>query len=142
MSSTTPPTSTTDERAIANLMVEYAYLNDDLDISGLGDLFAEASFSLDEVTVQGREQIEALAASIIERGDDGRSTTAHELTNVSIDVASATGTATARAYWTLYAARSAQPRQALLSGRYTDSFVKRDGTWYFSDRIATTLWHA
>ena len=57
-----------DERAIENLMVEYAYRNDDFDIQGLGELFADAAFTLDGLTVQNRSEVEGLAARRFRRG--------------------------------------------------------------------------
>ena len=129
-----------DERAIENLMVEYAYRNDDFDIRGLGELFADAAFSLDGLTVQNRAEVEALAAQIIEVRDDGRSATTHEITNVMVQVDPANATAVGRAYWTLYLTITGQPRQALQSGRYDDSFRKSGDRWSYVERRATTLW--
>ena len=55
------------ERAIENLISSYAFLNDDADIAGLGQLFVGAVFTLDETTARGREEIEQRA-----RGNVGR----------------------------------------------------------------------
>src|SRR5260370_21732495 len=55
------------ERAIENLISSYAFVNDDADIAGLGELFADAVFTLDETTARGREEIEQRA-----RGNVGR----------------------------------------------------------------------
>ena len=129
-----------DERAIENLMVEYAYRNDDFDIQGLGELFADAAFTLDGLTVQNRSEVEGLAAQIIKARDDGRSATTHEITNVMIQVDPTAATAVGRAYWTLYLTITGQPRQALQSGRYDDSFRKSGDRWSYIERRATTLW--
>lgn len=140
MSPTTAPSPISDERAIANLMVEYAYRNDDLDVAGLGDLFAESAFTLDGQTVRGREEVVSLAGQMIQPRDDGRSATTHEITNVMVEVDLPAGTAVGQAYWTLYATVTGQPREALQSGRYLDAFENRSGTWRFTERVATTLW--
>ena len=45
--------SVSSERAIENLISSYAFLNDDADIAGLGELFADAVCTLDETTARG-----------------------------------------------------------------------------------------
>jgi ketosteroid isomerase-like protein len=133
--------SVSSERAIENLISSYAFLNDDADITGLGELFADAVCTLDGVTARGRQEIQALARNIIDVGADGRSTS-HEITNIMIEVDEVGGTAIGRAYWTLYQAVSGTPRQPVLSGRYLDRFERRNGRWRFAERIATSLWKA
>ena len=130
------------ERVIANLMSAYAYRNDDADFAGLGDLYADAVFSLDGAAAHGREEMETGARNIIEVGEDGRSTTTHEITNIMIEIDEEAGTAIGHAYWTLYQTVSGTPRQPVLSGRYLDRFERRDGQWRFAERNATTLWRA
>ena len=134
--------SVSSERAIENLISSYAFLNDDADITGLGELFADAVCTLDGVTARGRQEIQALARNIIDVGADGRSTTSHEITNIMIEVDEVGGMAIGRAYWTLYQAVSGTPRQPVLSGRYLDRFERRNGRWRFAERIATSLWKA
>jgi ketosteroid isomerase-like protein len=134
--------SVSSERAIANLIASYAFLNDDADIAGLGELFADAVCTLDGTTARGRQEIETLARTIINVGQDGRSTTSHEFTNIMIDVDEVADTAIGRAYWTLYVAVSGAPRQPVLAGRYLDRFERRNGQWRFTERTATTLWKA
>jgi ketosteroid isomerase-like protein len=134
--------SVSSERAIANLISSYAFLNDDADIAGLGDLFADAVCTLDGTTAHGRQEIETLARTIINVGEDGRSTTNHEITNIMIDIDEVADTAIGRAYWTLYVAVSGAPRQPVLAGRYLDRFERRNGQWRFTERTATTLWKA
>jgi hypothetical protein len=130
------------ERAIENLISSYAFLNDDADIVGLGELFADAVCTLDGATARGRQEVETLARNIIDVGADGRSTTSHEITNIMIEVDEVGGTAIGRAYWTVYQAVSGTPRQPVLAGRYHDRFERRDGRWRFAERIATSLWRA
>ena len=134
--------SVSSERAIENLVSSYAFLNDDADIAGLGELFADAVCTLDGITARGRQEVETLARTIIDVGQDGRSTTSHEITNIMIEVDEVAGTAIGRAYWTLYQAVSGTPRKPVLSGRYLDRFERRNGRWRFAERIATSLWRA
>jgi ketosteroid isomerase-like protein len=139
---TTNHVSVSSERAIENLISSYAFLNDDADIAGLGELFAEAVCTLDGSTARGRHEVEALARNIINVGEDGRSTTTHEVTNIMIDIDEVGGTAIGRAYWTLYQAVSGIPRQPVLAGRYLDRFERRNGQWRFAERTATSRWKA
>jgi ketosteroid isomerase-like protein len=134
--------SLSSERAIENLISSYAFLNDDADIAGLGELFADAVCTIDETTARGREEIEHLAGGIIEVQENGRSTTTHEVTNIMIEIDEEAGTAVGHAYWTLYQTVSGTPRQPVLSGRYLDRFERRDGRWRFAERNATSLWKA
>jgi len=134
--------SVSSERAIANLIASYAFLNDDADIAGLGQLFADAVCTLDGTTARGRQEVETLARTIINVGQDGRSTTSHEITNIMIEIDEEAGTAIGHAYWTLYQTVSGTPRQPVLSGRYLDRFERRDGQWRFAERNATSLWKA
>ena len=128
------------ERDIENLMVSYAYVNDDADIKGLGELFKDATFRLDDNSATGRQELEAIAGSMIMLRDDGRSATTHEITNIMIEIDADGKTATGKAYWTLYKTISGSAREAVLSGRYLDKLVYRENHWSFLERNATTLW--
>jgi ketosteroid isomerase-like protein len=139
---TVNPVSVSNERAIENLIASYAFLNDDADIAGLGELFADAVCTLDGTTARGKQEVQALARNIINVGEDGRSTTSHEITNIMLDIDEEAGVAVGRAYWTLYQAVSGRPRQPVLAGRYLDRFECRDGQWRFAERTATTRWRA
>jgi len=128
------------ERAIENLMVSYAYANDDANTKQLGEIFKDATFKLDAISAVGSEEIEAAAISMIEVMADGRSATTHEITNISIEIGQDAETATGKAYWTLYKTISGSSREAVLSGRYQDRFVFHNGQWRFHERNATILW--
>jgi ketosteroid isomerase-like protein len=139
---TVNPVSVSSERAIENLIASYAFLNDDADIAGLGELFADAVCTLDGTTARGSGEVETLARTIINIGADGRSTTSHEITNIMLDIDEEPGTAVGRAYWTLYLTVSGAPRQPVMAGRYLDRFERRAAGWRFAERTATTLWKA
>jgi hypothetical protein len=130
------------ERAIENLISSYAFLNDDADIAGLGELFADAVFTLDETTARGREEIEHRARGLIQVNDDGTSQTRHNITNLIIEVDEETGTASARAYWTVLMSVRGLPQQPILAGRYQNRFERHNGIWRFTELKATTTWSA
>jgi 3-phenylpropionate/cinnamic acid dioxygenase small subunit len=134
--------SVSSERAIENLISSYAFLNDDADFAGLGELFADAVFTLDETTARGREEVEQGARGIIQVNEDGTSQTRHNITNLIIEVDEEAGTATARAYWTVLQAVRGLPQQPVLTGRYQNRFERHDGTWRFTELKATTTWSA
>jgi len=127
------------ERAIENLMVSYAYANDDADIKLLGSLYKDAVFHIDEVSAKGSGEIEAIAGSMIQIMENGRSATTHEITNIIIEIDTNGETATGRAYFTLYKTLSGNPREAIMSGRYADKFFFDQG-WHFKERKASVLW--
>ena len=133
-------TRISNERALANLIVSYAFANDDADIKKLGDIFENAVFKLAGITATGREEIEAVAGSIIQVMPEGRSSTTHEITNIVIEVDDNGTSAQAQSYWTLYKTVSGQPREAVLSGRYEDIFKYDSSRWTFKERVATILW--
>lgn len=128
------------ERAIENLMISYAYVNDDANINGLGELFKDATFQLDDHVLTGREELETIAKNMIARREDGRSATTHEITNIMIEIDNEGTKATGKAYWTLYKTISGSTREAVLSGRYFDKLVYEENGWSFLERKAITLW--
>lgn len=136
------PGSISSEQAIANLIASYAFLNDDADFEGLASLFEDASFDLDGTVVHGAGQVAALARSIIELREDGRSATAHEISNLRIDVDEAAATGSALAYWTVYRNVPRAPRNALLAGRYDCRFVRKGSVWAFASCVARSNWQA
>ncbi|RBQ06730.1 nuclear transport factor 2 family protein [Pedobacter miscanthi] len=129
-----------DERAIENLMVAYAFANDDADIARLGELFKDATFWIDQMSAKGKEEISAVATSMIQVLENGRSATTHEITNIIIEIAQDGLSASAQAYWTLYKTVSGEPRTAVMSGRYSDKFTFGKDNWHFLERKASVLW--
>jgi len=128
------------ERAIENLMVSYAYANDDANIKRLGDLFEKAVITIDKITASGRKEIEALAGQLIVPGADGWSSTTHEITNIMIEMNTDGKSAQGSTYWTLYQTVSGTLRVAVISGRYQDKFELINKQWIFKVRNASILW--
>lgn len=142
MNNVSASASPSSEQQIANLLAAYAYRNDDVDIPGLGDLFVAAVFTLDGTVAHGKAEVEALARQMIPVRPDGLSGTSHEIINIVIHVDEAAQTATAQSCWTLYQSVSGSPRDAVLAGRYADTFQCRDGRWHFTARHAVIRWNA
>ena len=126
-------------RAIENLIAAYAFLVDDGEFAGLGDLLAEAEFSLNGgPPVRDRDAIEKLALDTLRVYDDGTPRTRHVTTNIIIEVDEEAGTASSRSYFTVFQALPGFALQAIASGRYRDHFGRQDGTWRFTRRSVTT----
>lgn len=87
------------------------------DPEGVAGLFAQATYGAEGGPV--REGSEAVLAAL--RGavvlHDGLPRTKHVVTNVTVDLDEAAGTAAARSYFTVLQATSALPLQPILAGR-------------------------
>jgi 3-phenylpropionate/cinnamic acid dioxygenase small subunit len=66
---------------------------------------------------------------------EGRPSTKHVITNVTVEVAGDGATAHARSYFTVMQARPDLPLQAIICGRYHDTFARAAGGWRFADRL-------
>ena len=104
------------------------------DPEGVAGLFAEATYGGEGGPV--REGSEAVLAAL--RGavvlHDGLPRTKHVVTNVTVDLDEAAGTAAARSYFRVLQATSALPLQPILAGRYHDRFRRLGEEWRFTDR--------
>jgi hypothetical protein len=135
----TEPSDAAASRVIENLIATYAFLVDDGEFAGLGDLLADAGFSLNGgPAVRGRDAIERLARETLQTYGDGTPRTRHVTTNIIIEVDEQAGTATSRSYFTVFQSLPGFPLQAIASGRYQDRFQQRDGRWRFIQRLVTT----
>lgn len=128
-------------RAIERLLYDYADRIDAGNFAGVGALFADGTIALADGTViaEGAEAVEALYVATTRRyDDDGTPHTKHVTTNVVVDVDAGGDRATARSYFTVFQGLPADladfPLQPVISGRYHDTFARRDGVWSFRER--------
>ena len=118
-------------RIIENLIATYAFLVDDGEFAKLGDLLADANFSLNGgQAIKGRDAIERFAH------DTAR--TRHVTTNIIIEIDEDADTAVSRSYYTVFQSLPDFPLQAIASGRYQDRFQRQHGQWRFAERIVST----
>jgi ketosteroid isomerase-like protein len=116
---------TADEQAIATLIHDYAERLDAGDLDGVAALFAAATCR----TPARPEPLRGTAA--VRRAYegvllyDGVPCTKHVVTNLTITVAA--DHAAARSYFTVMQARPDLPLQAIICGRYHDTFVRDAG---------------
>jgi 3-phenylpropionate/cinnamic acid dioxygenase small subunit len=122
------------DRQIENLISRYAFLVDDGNFAGLGDLLDAADFTLGPNTVHGKAAVEELALNTLQTYADGTPRTRHVTTNLIIDVDEEKGTATSRSYFTVMQQADGFPLQPVATGRYRDAFERHDGTWHFTSR--------
>ena len=80
------------------------------DPEGVAGLFAEATYG-----AEGGPVLAALRAAVVLH--DGLPRTKHVVTNVTVDLDEAAGTAAARSYFRVLQATSALPLQPILAGR-------------------------
>jgi 3-phenylpropionate/cinnamic acid dioxygenase small subunit len=125
-------------RDIENLIASYAFLVDDGDFAGLGELLHHADFRLGTATAHGKGEIEALAASALQTYADGTPRTRHVTTNLIINVDEEAGTANSRSYFTVFQQTEDFPLQPIAAGRYTDRFERAQNAWRFSFREVRT----
>jgi 3-phenylpropionate/cinnamic acid dioxygenase small subunit len=130
-----PPSS---YRAIERLIAIYAELVDDGDFAGVGVLLADATLTSGAGSVTGREAIETLLRDNVIVYEDGTPRTKHVTTNLAIEVDEEAGTAVSRSYFTALQALPDMALQPIVSGRYRDSFARRDGQWHFVERRVQT----
>lgn len=132
---TDPPSS---HRAIENLISTYAELVDDGDFVAVGILPADATFTGGAGSASGRDAIEKVLRENVIVYEDGTPRTKHVTTNLAIDVDEAAGTAVSRSYFTAFQALPDLALQPIVSGRYEDSFERRDRQWRFVERCVRT----
>lgn len=131
-----------DRAAIEDLIFTYAQLLDAGDFEAVADLFSEADWVSDaDVTgraLHGRDGVLEMLRSTVRLYEDGTPRTKHVTTNVRIEMDDDRSRATSSAYFTVLQATSELPLQAIVAGRYNDTFQKRDGAWRFVQRRFTT----
>jgi hypothetical protein len=122
--------------AITALVHGYAELLDAGDLAAVARLFEHATWrsaSTGEVR-RGTSEVSEVYDKV--RLYDGIPRTRHLITNLVIDIAPDTNSATASCSFTvLQGVVSGQALQVVLCGRYLDRFEKADGRWRFSDRL-------
>jgi hypothetical protein len=127
-------------REIENLLHMYAERIDAGDLPGVADLFAHGRISAateatPEQTFEGRERVLALYRGSTRIYGDGSPHTKHVTTNSIIEVADGANGGSARSYFTVFQQVEDLPLQAIISGRYHDTFHRIDGRWWFDTRV-------
>jgi hypothetical protein len=132
-------TSISHERAIENLIAQYAFFVDDGDFAELGRLFEDGQLVLNgSAPMTGSRAVEAFAHDMLRTYEDGTPRTRHVTTNLIVEIDPAGEAATSRSYYTVFQATAGFPLQAIACGRYSDRFALRAGKWVFTHREVRT----
>lgn len=123
--------------AIENLLFLYAERIDAGDFDGVADLFAHGEIigPDGEIAVSGHAAVRALYQNSTRLyPDNGTPHTKHVTSNVILEIDESNDTATARSYFTVFQQVDDFPLQAIIAGRYHDTFEKVAGKWRFKRR--------
>ena len=120
---------------IRNLLGLYCERIDLGDFAGVGALFANGTLADDQgrELARGAEAVTAFYTAGT-RLHDGSPRTKHLVTNVVLDVDEDAGTATARSSYLVLQQVGTAPLQAIITGRYHDTFDRRHDRWCFAER--------
>lgn len=128
-----------DARAIERLLHAYADAVDAGDLAAVGELFRDGRVCGETpegpVTLaEGSAAVEAFYRSLVRLYDDGTPRTRHVTTNVTVDVDWRAGSASASSSYTVFQATDELPLQAIIVGRYADTFRRTREGWAFESR--------
>ncbi len=128
------------EDEVRRLILTYASRLDAGDLAGVAELFVEGTItsSIDGASVDavvGDEAVLARYRSATRLYDDGTPRTKHLTTNLQVDVDHVAGTASATSYYAVLQQTADLALQPIISGRYEDTFVHKDGRWLFDVRV-------
>lgn len=131
--------SAEDARAIERLLFAYADAVDAGDLAAVGELFRDGRICGETpdgpVTLaEGSAAVEAFYRSLVRLYDDGTPRTRHITTNVTVEVGPGGQAATAASSYTVFQATDGLPLQAIIVGRYADTFRRTAGRWAFESR--------
>jgi hypothetical protein len=121
------------ESEINRLISTYVHNVDDGKIAENAELLANTRFTVGETVVDGRDEVALFFKNNVQHHEDGTPRTWHAVSNVIIDVDSATS-ARAVSYFTVHQELPGLPLQPIVTGRYLDTFECVDGKWRFASR--------
>ncbi len=116
------------EKAITDLMNLYCRSIDSGDFKTFARLFANAKW-IAEGKVPPPESMNNIILY-----EDGTPRTKHVITNLTLTIDEAAGTASSHCYVTVYQQTPDFPLQAIFAGDYVDAFVRGADGWAFSKR--------
>ena len=125
-----------DEQEISNLLFTYTYRFDEGDFEGAANLFQHAQIIVGALgeTVDYLGLLDNWRRMVKLYNDSGTPRTMHTCTNAIINTNLDEGTASARSYYVVYQQTDKLPLQAIVAGRYDDTFELVTGRWRFSQR--------
>jgi predicted SnoaL-like aldol condensation-catalyzing enzyme len=121
------------ESEINRLLATYVHNLDDGRIAENAELLADARFQVGDNVVNGRDEVARFFETNVQHHQNDTPCTWHALSNILIDIESAT-TARSVSYFTVHQELPGLPLQPIVTGRYVDTFGRRDGKWRYASR--------
>jgi hypothetical protein len=120
---------------IRNLLGSYCECMDRGDFDGIGELFAAGTLADEHGTpiATGAEAIAAFYRAGTQLYD-GSPRTKHLVSNSVVDIDDGVGQAVVRSSYVVFQQTDTLPLQAIIAGRYRDSFDRTEGVWRFTER--------
>lgn len=125
-----------DEQEVSNLLFTYTHRFDEGDFEGAATLFQHAQIIVGALgeTVDYLGLLENWRRMVMLCDSSGMPRTMHTCTNAIININLEDGTARARSYYVVYQQTDSLPLQAIVAGRYVDTFELVAEQWRFSQR--------
>lgn len=123
------------EANIKRLLATYVHYLDDGKFSEIAALMAHSTFRVLADIASGRDEIEAFLTRGVQRHADGTPRTWHSVSNVLVNVDASCERASSVSYFTVHQELAGFPLQPICTGRYEDTFERRDGEWRFASRV-------
>lgn len=121
------------ESEIRRLLAAYVHNLDIGKVDANAELLAHAQFKVIDTYVTGRDDIANFLRTNLQYHVDDTPRTWHSVSNVLIDIKSATSVSTV-SYFTVHQELPGFPLQPIVTGRYVDTFELHDGAWRFASR--------
>lgn len=121
------------ESEVHRLLATYAHNLDYGKVDANAELLSAAKFNVGGTIVEGRDNIARFLRNNLQYHVDNTPRTWHSVSNVLIDVESATA-ASSICYFTVHQELPGLPLQPIVTGRYIDTFEDHDGAWRYASR--------
>lgn len=120
--------------AIPNLLYRYADYIDSGRFEAAAQLFQHGRIIVGSRVIESQEEMVAFWRKVVKVHECGTPKTRHLITNPQIELTDAGSGATCQSQWTVVQALPGFPLQVIATGRYSDRFIRREGSWYFEER--------
>jgi len=121
------------ESEVRRLIAQYSHNLDFGNTEANGELLADARFKVVDEYITGKDEIANFLRTNLQYHSDDTPRTWHAVSNILIQIQSATE-ASSVSYFTVHQQTDNLPLQAIVTGRYIDTFALRDGEWRFASR--------
>ena len=121
------------ESEVRRLLATYTHNLDFGNIEANGELLAHATFKVGDEIITEKENVTHFLRTNLKYHSDDTPRTWHSVSNVLIDVQSAT-VAGSVSYFTVHQQTDDLPLQPIVTGRYIDMFELHGGKWRFASR--------